>query len=1243
MRNLLRSHGAFNAIDLMCELMDPIEDARTGSDESIARGAVYFIGTFCWGAHRIPSLEFSFNRLLPAMVLALRRKSDMVDQEVLLSFNRLVYKYAQDLTVLDWDNVLEVLATLRRHCLFSTDREFGVTWRLGDATDLSAPQLSVPQLYNGILVGTKDFLTSIDNLTLNYELESLYRLLLELASGNVGDLGRSVAEHGTHVAPQPTILSQNLVGSMLEYFNATAQIEASDAKTLGLLSSICELFFVLDQRPRIRAQVLSLVERLYTPSAGNDLLDRILIPRFFSRLPRETDPQIAAGCLKLLAATLADGFGGNATDTHFTNLVSTLVNCASLSSALSVRAASILCETFVGCFRGRQPPRFGPFLYQELIKFLGQVDASHLARLQVLSTLRRVIADDQHRVWLEVSQNEDGSLDYTGKPSRAASSFISFREADSAQHGEESAREDSFATEPLIASCGSVPNVLLPIASYVEQIVNLLRTEGNWDVFSAIMEVLPQQLSNFALFRSCRLALNQLRTLLCESINNDSLAPHLTLPKNVKRTEIYQMAYHLLTSLISYRAFFSKAAQDDFVLVFQLGLTKWPTTARPCVHSLLLCLHELPSSMTKYLPNTLIRMAQVISSTALSVHILEFLSVLARMPALYANFVDADFKRVFGIALHYIQHSAAVTSTSQSTTPSNYALGQFVIYLSYHVVTVWFMNLPVRERRRYVPFIIHFLGLANGSASTLDERIEVLIDMLLRYTYSNSNAKPQKSVLDGILFDDPSTAAQIVSRTWAQGSSLVTVRTLKSAGWCEATIRRPSGIAKFLMRLENPLKGESWDQFSGLSTMAHLALDSSVDEALMRNMVAAAAQHDTSPSFEGVRGHSRSGSSLSDPSLPAMETPDLLSSAEPEPGVRRTKSVNVSNAGRAVDERQSAGADNVPRETNNVAALLRETFQPKDAPSPDINAPYPFKDDNLLDPGFVISQMSTYPDLTGRLEESIRILPDDDGTNRAIAVLDRIPVVDFHKIGVVYLGHGQTTEAEILRNSKGSAAYHEFLAGLGSFNRLRDLRDVYTGGLDISQDLDGEYSLFWEDEGSQIAFHVTTLMPNSDSDPACTGKKRHIGNDYVLIVFNESGLDYQFRTIASQFNFVNFVVAPVTGYGRGLRSDATSDVPSLFSVKMQCRDDMPDFGPLADTKIVSAASLAVVVRQLATHADTFAQIFYLNSLGAKADWISNWRERLRQIRRAKDRASKLNEPQEDRSLLDRAVDFTRYV
>lgn len=39
------------------------------------------------------------------------------------------------------------------------------------------------------------------------------------------------------------------------------------------------------------------------------------------------------------------------------------------------------------------------------------------------------------------------------------------------------------------------------------------------------------------------------------------------------------------------------------------------------------------------------------------------------------------------------------------------------------------------------------------------------------------------------------------------------------------------------------------------------------------------------------------------------------------------------------------------------------------------------------------------------------------------------------------------------------------------------------------------------------------MMPSKESDARCTNKKLHIGNNYVTIVYNESGEPYSLGTI----------------------------------------------------------------------------------------------------------------------------------
>ena len=46
-----------------------------------------------------------------------------------------------------------------------------------------------------------------------------------------------------------------------------------------------------------------------------------------------------------------------------------------------------------------------------------------------------------------------------------------------------------------------------------------------------------------------------------------------------------------------------------------------------------------------------------------------------------------------------------------------------------------------------------------------------------------------------------------------------------------------------------------------------------------------------------------------------------------------------------------------------------------------------------------------------------------------------------------------------------------------------------------------------------VIFHITTLMPYHPDDTHYTEKKKHIGNDNVTIVYNDSGEDYHIGTI----------------------------------------------------------------------------------------------------------------------------------
>jgi hypothetical protein len=245
-------------------------------------------------------------------------------------------------------------------------------------------------------------------------------------------------------------------------------------------------------------------------------------------------------------------------------------------------------------------------------------------------------------------------------------------------------------------------------------------------------------------------------------------------------------------------------------------------------------------------------------------------------------------------------------------------------------------------------------------------------------------------------------------------------------------------------------------------------------------------------------------------------------------------------------------------------------------------------------------------------------LPLDDAMRRAIAVFDRNFTVDGHKVGVIYIGENQTQEVEILANIMGSSDYTDFLSGLGTLTKLKGAT-FNTQGLDRSADTDGEYAFCWRDRVTEIVFHVTTQMPTDlEHDPQCSGKKRHIGNDFVNIIFNNSGLPFKFDTFPSQFNYVNIVITPESRASFvATRLRANEHVENAFyKVQVMSKPGFPEISPAAETKIISLAALPGFIRLLALNASVFSLV-WANKEGG--EHVSSWRNRLREINRLRDK------------------------
>lgn len=251
-----------------------------------------------------------------------------------------------------------------------------------------------------------------------------------------------------------------------------------------------------------------------------------------------------------------------------------------------------------------------------------------------------------------------------------------------------------------------------------------------------------------------------------------------------------------------------------------------------------------------------------------------------------------------------------------------------------------------------------------------------------------------------------------------------------------------------------------------------------------------------------------------------------------------------------------------------------------------------------------------------------------------------MPVIDTHKVGIMYVAPGQTHEREILANDHGSPAYTRFLEGIGRLINLRGQVDVYAGGLD--PDEDGEYAYAWWDDIGQILYHTATLMPNHEHDPHFNYKKRHIGNDLVRIVWNDSGMPYRFDTLATQFQFVNIVIEPhslgaIAAFSNSLHEN------EYFRVVVQRAPGMTEFTPIGNFKLISAENLPLLVRQLSLLGDWFASVFqHTQGDTAQVEVMTNWRARLQAIKRFRGQMPPAPEPDDGEGFLlqESSRDFT---
>lgn len=118
----------------------------------------------------------------------------------------------------------------------------------------------------------------------------------------------------------------------------------------------------------------------------------------------------------------------------------------------------------------------------------------------------------------------------------------------------------------------------------------------------------------------------------------------------------------------------------------------------------------------------------------------------------------------------------------------------------------------------------------------------------------------------------------------------------------------------------------------------------------------------------------------------------------------------------------------------------------------------------------------------------------------------------------------------------------------------------------------GTHSIYHNFHDMEIMFHVATLLPSYPNDKQQLERKRHLGNDVVIIIFKEATSKFSPTMLKSEFNHI-FVVVSEAGpnhYRSVFKNTCTlhyTKVQNFFlflqkiRIQIACKDGVPPFGP----------------------------------------------------------------------------------
>lgn len=1188
MRNLLGTHLGHASIVILCCLLKD----ETVKEYSLLRSSVSFIGMGLWGPKCVTSLIYKPQSILSAFKCALSTRSPMLGLEITLTCHCLVKKFGHELHACAWDEMLHIIDMLQD--IISDD-------------PLSEQIVSLKQ-------NVHELLTIIEKLhhlqAFNGSTEELFRII----KANVKS------------RPFDSLL-------LLVSYRAEA-IRPTETDWILKLGDFVDTYLISLTNTKAKLKVLDILTDIVVSNINvyeKELVDNIVIAKFPSIL-EESNYTVKENVVDFLLKICA--FCKTSRSIAILQILkpfSRIDSAIDLDNDPLLSCMKVAVEGLAELFESKFNSEYAPLsveAFHFLVNFLeSYYDNEDLCKHPtIFKTVREKILTVFLQLRLDIKMRV---------------SLLSKRYCDTnicCLRHEESDRDTP--NSPVVKTRSLVVEHSFPFQRSFSCFSKCFNRENYWPILDVTIDGVHKLLNNKCL----DLALNSKDIdALAESVTGliSSSNRVLTLtgaPPTFKRPDLMAAALTLIPVLASYHKKMSITRQRQLLRCLEAGFNS--KCAKQCISATTLCIVEMRSeALQRNLPSILLRLSQMSATVPLATAVLELLSTVAQLPELYSSFNDDQYMSAFKIAL-------------QHADTDKFSL--YVVSLAHHVITMWFIKCRLAFRPDFVRYITLSLQSScrdSAKDSLQHDLIESCVDVMARYTFSNGVPKPKKL--------EKQRGFSRCSRraTWMLGNRLITIQT--NISFEKPNSKRSSSLGfQDTAIVNSALEGNVLCPDKKISAEAPAKLGSSdqtsIKNTRQRHKSSCAVLRQSSNSFsnhtvnsceersgDSFNSHQSSSDGLSSGwaeiyiRRPSGSTSWLINSHQFNLGLnpsedskedfnhaqdfsqsisdlRGNEQKDIDSSGdsadwtqlndvtsrqrsRTVSSSQDYMVDAAARAKSRVGHLLSER-----------SFDNPVESCNTFSPEFVFLQLFHYA-LIGEGVHRPLLIPDSATMERSINVLDLIPPYDTWQTGVVYVRSGQSDSGkEILRNSHGSVRFQDLISSLGTLVWLNDCDPdtTHLGGLDYADGEDGQMTYVWQESVMQMVFHVATLMPNRES--SVSNKQRHIGNDYVTIVYDDNATPSYTpgSVVKGQFLSVEIIISPQElGY----------NIVKLFYHKPELKTVMQP----EDQYTVSDVKLALFVRQLALHASMASAAHHLKP---PEIYVSKALSRLKQLKRIRSRA-----------------------